>query len=211
MKKDNKYPHLHTFGVGYLEQTRDVSTEAATALMENLVNTLDLKADPMEGLEKNYERAEWAAEAVNKFIKRTGTDPECAIGDLICNLMHLCDRLGIDIEKTLRSATANYREEAPKTGSSDSVGSLLASNTLPCTGFQVTEIDIMQVLDEHNLLIVNKRKQSSEESACELILEIDHQRIQKAALNSGNDLDTQTAGAQDEIKKILVEKGVLEF
>ena len=44
-----------------------------------------------------------------------------------------------------------------------------------------------------------------------MVDEIDHDRVEEVALNSGCDLDEQTTGANDEIKNILVELGVLEF
>lgn len=49
-----------------------------------------LPPDP-EG--KNEERAAWALHAVKAFQDATGRGDETAIGDLLCNLMHLCDRM----------------------------------------------------------------------------------------------------------------------
>ncbi len=80
-----------------------------------------------------------------------------------------------------------------------------------CTAFQVTEEDIENVLQQYSLRVTDTQGKSFETMAAELIDEIDHGRIEKAALKSGTELDVQTQGAFDEIKQILVELGVLEF
>lgn len=82
---------------------------------------------------------------------------------------------------------------------------------MACTAFQITEEDIENVLRGYALRVTNTQGKSFETMASELINEIDHARVEKAALNSGCDLDVQTIGAYDEIKQILVEIGVLEF
>ena len=78
------------------------------------------------------------------------------------------------------------------------------------TAFQISEEDIENVLHEYWARVSNSRGQSFEQMASELFNEIDHGRVEKAALDSGIDLDVQTNGALKEIKAILVEKGVLE-
>ena len=70
-----------------------------------------LKADPIEGLSKNHDRAEWAAEAIHAFIARTGADAESAVQDVLTNLRHLCDRSGLDFEQELDCANRMYRQE----------------------------------------------------------------------------------------------------
>lgn len=70
-----------------------------------------LKADPVEGLSKNHDRAEWAAEAIHAFIARTGADVESAVQDVLTNLRHLCDRSGLDFEQELDCANRMYRQE----------------------------------------------------------------------------------------------------
>ena len=69
-----------------------------------------LPADP-EG--QNDDRAEWAEHAVIEFIGQTGVDEvHSAIGDLLANLMHLCDRLKhIEFDEMLRMARCHYEEE----------------------------------------------------------------------------------------------------
>jgi hypothetical protein len=64
----------------------------------------------------NDERADWARDALETFQERTGTDDCDAIGDLIADLAHLCDREGerfgwsvrAKIERGLRA----YEQEA---------------------------------------------------------------------------------------------------
>lgn len=82
---------------------------------------------------------------------------------------------------------------------------------MTCTAFQITEEDIENVLHDYSLRVTDTRGKSFEKMAAELIDEINCARVEKAALDSGCDLDEQTQGAYDEIKKILVEMGVLEF
>ena len=82
---------------------------------------------------------------------------------------------------------------------------------MACMAYQVTVDDIENVLHDYSLRVTDTQGKSFETMAAELIDEIDHDRIEKAALKSGCDLDEQTTGANDEIKKILVELGVLEF
>lgn len=82
---------------------------------------------------------------------------------------------------------------------------------MTCTAFQITEIDIENVLRNYSLRVADTQGKSFETMAAELIDEIDCERVEKAALKAGCDLDEQTQGAHDEIKKILVELGILEF
>lgn len=67
----------------------------------------------------NNERAEWARFALDAFMQRTGTDPQDSISDLLCDLMHFCDRTRFeddpDVPPTfaeeLERAQRNYRGE----------------------------------------------------------------------------------------------------
>ena len=52
----------------------------------------------------NADRAEWAAAALRHFQCTTGTDYEDALGDLLCDLMHWCDRNNFDFELASTSA-----------------------------------------------------------------------------------------------------------
>ena len=80
----------------------------------------------------------------------------------------------------------------------------------PCTAFQVTEDDIENVLRECWPYVGNTQGKTFEAMAEELLGQIDPARVEKAALDSGTNLEEQTAGAIDEIKKILVEQGILD-
>ncbi len=82
---------------------------------------------------------------------------------------------------------------------------------MACTAFQVTEEDVENVLQNYSLRVTDTNGKSFASMAAELICEIDEVRVEKVALKAGCELGEQTQGAHDEIKKILVEKGVLEF
>jgi hypothetical protein len=63
----------------------------------------------------NTNRAGWALEAINAFRRETGTDDCDALGDLLANLMHLCDAKsgqdGWDFDAMLERARSHYQEE----------------------------------------------------------------------------------------------------
>lgn len=79
------------------------------------------------------------------------------------------------------------------------------------TAFGVSEEDVEAVLQAYSMRVTNTRGKSFEAMAEELIDEIDHARVEKAALRAGCDLEDQIKAAFDEIKAILVEQGILEF
>jgi hypothetical protein len=61
----------------------------------------------------NDDRAEWADRAIESFRVATGTDREEALSDLLCDLMHLCDRdshLG-NFDTQLERARMHYDAE----------------------------------------------------------------------------------------------------
>jgi hypothetical protein len=64
--------------------------------------------DP-EGM--NDRRAYWAGEALKTFRHITGTDHECCVADLICDLQHWCDRNDVDFNNEVRLAASHYRYE----------------------------------------------------------------------------------------------------
>jgi hypothetical protein len=80
-----------------------------------------------------------------------------------------------------------------------------------CTAYQVSDEDIENVMQSYSLRVTDTQGKSFETMAAELINTIDCTRVEKAALRAGNDLDDQTQAANEEIKKILVELGVLDF
>lgn len=79
------------------------------------------------------------------------------------------------------------------------------------TAFEVTESDIENVLFDHALRVTNTNGLSFEHMASDLILDLDHDNIEAAALGAGDDLGDQTSAALVEIKRQLVELGVIEF
>jgi hypothetical protein len=67
----------------------------------------------------NERRAEWAQCAIDAFIETTGTDPEDALSDLLCDIMHWCDIAenespGFDAE--LDRAKGHYEYEVVEDG-----------------------------------------------------------------------------------------------
>lgn len=63
---------------------------------------------------QNGDRAMWAENALEYFQGETGTDSEDAICDLICDLMHLCDRKPEEYgtwERGLKRGAGHYHEE----------------------------------------------------------------------------------------------------
>lgn len=77
--------------------------------------------------------------------------------------------------------------------------------------YEISADDIENVLQQYSLRVTDTQGKSFATMAAELIDEIDEARVEEAALKSGDELDAQTTGAYDEIKKILIELGVLEF
>lgn len=62
----------------------------------------------------NDKRAACAWRALEAFMEATGTDPHDAVADLLCDLMHACDRLKDEVglfEEQLERARGFYREE----------------------------------------------------------------------------------------------------
>lgn len=77
------------------------------------VADLDLPPDPER---HNDNRAAWAATALNAFADVTmmntaGEDGETILGDLLADLMHWCDRNGVDFNDMLERARDHYEEE----------------------------------------------------------------------------------------------------
>jgi hypothetical protein len=75
-----------------------------------------LPADPEE---MNNDRAQWAAEAIYAFQRVTGTEDQDALGDLLCDLMHWCDRNGCEFEAALSRARMHYEAETTPDSISD--------------------------------------------------------------------------------------------
>jgi hypothetical protein len=76
---------------------------------------------PLDPDNQNHDRAEWARAGVEAMadqtgVLRAGDGMEEAIHDLLGNLMHLCDREGIDFNNVLIDARECYAEETDGTG-----------------------------------------------------------------------------------------------
>ncbi len=77
--------------------------------------------------------------------------------------------------------------------------------------FEITPDDVESVLQAYSLRVANTGGRAFSDLAEELFDEMDHERIQDAALAGSTDLDGQTQAAFDEIKNSLVELGVIDF
>lgn len=67
--------------------------------------------DAQDCADDNALRAEFAAVGVKAFAKRTGVldeEPETAISDLLGDLMHLCDALGLNFDGLVESGRQHY-------------------------------------------------------------------------------------------------------
>jgi hypothetical protein len=66
---------------------------------------------PPDPEKTNTSRAKWAGAALRHFQSITGSDHEDALGDLLCDLMHWCDRNNYDFDLALTRAQGNYEAE----------------------------------------------------------------------------------------------------
>ncbi len=66
----------------------------------------------------NDDRSAWAGTALAKFMQVTGTDEEDALGDLLADLIHWCDRNNYDFEAALIRARGHYDAETRGEGPS---------------------------------------------------------------------------------------------
>ena len=72
--------------------------------MESVLTTSTVKSDC----------ADWANAALSRHIEITNNhseDPQIQISDLLADLMHLADRLGVSFGEALNRALANYEVE----------------------------------------------------------------------------------------------------
>ncbi|HEY5211714.1 MAG TPA: hypothetical protein VIJ38_01685 [Acidobacteriaceae bacterium] len=79
----------------------------------------------------NEQRAMWADSAIEKFKEETGQvhsgdANEEVLADLICDLIHWADHIGVDFEAAFETATMNYeaeeKEELDEQGTEDGPG-----------------------------------------------------------------------------------------
>jgi hypothetical protein len=66
---------------------------------------------PPDPEKMNGKRAEWAACCIRHFQCQTGSDWDDATSDLLCDLMHFCDREGFDFEHEISRARMHYEAE----------------------------------------------------------------------------------------------------
>jgi hypothetical protein len=59
----------------------------------------------------NRKRAKWAESALSQFQSLTGSDDDTALLDLLCDLMHWCDRRALTFNDELDRARAHYDAE----------------------------------------------------------------------------------------------------
>lgn len=69
----------------------------------------------------NYERASWALSSLNTFTRMTMSSSAdqalkvegapVVIGDLLADILHLCDQRGYDFEACLESGRSHFSEE----------------------------------------------------------------------------------------------------
>lgn len=95
-----------------------------------------LPPDP-EGMNDN--RAAWAAAALRHFQCMSGADDEDAPGDLLCDLIHWCDRHNFDFDAALDRARGHYEEETRADPIEALERAILALNTAP--RFRVPSLD----------------------------------------------------------------------
>ncbi len=88
------------------DQSREKMTLPATGSLAG-------KFDP-DG--QNEQRASWALQTIHLFQRATGTDDEDALADLLCDLMHWCDRNGESFRLELGRAVMHYEAETSEEG-----------------------------------------------------------------------------------------------
>ena len=67
--------------------------------------------NPIDVDGNNEDRARWAKAALKAFMDQTGVDYKDALGDLLCDLMHLSDREPFDFQAALDRARGHYAAE----------------------------------------------------------------------------------------------------
>lgn len=66
---------------------------------------------PPDPDELNDDRAVWAEVALAAFATETGCDQADALPDLLCDLLHWCDRTGVSFAAELERARLHYAAE----------------------------------------------------------------------------------------------------
>lgn len=85
--------------------------------MDNLPRSKITNEKTFDPDEMNERRAEFARSAINQFMIMTGTDWSDSLSDLICDLMHLCDRdKELDFESQISRGREAYLAEISEEG-----------------------------------------------------------------------------------------------
>lgn len=72
---------------------------------------------PPDGDGMNDDRAQWAENAIEAFAAETGSDRNDGTGkddafhDLLQDMIHWCDRYGVDFDEAVARAKSGYRDE----------------------------------------------------------------------------------------------------
>lgn len=75
------------------------------------------KHRPADPEQQNDDRALWAEQALIAFMQETGTEQEDSVADLLCDLMHYCDRdMRLNFEACMARARAHYAAETQRDG-----------------------------------------------------------------------------------------------
>jgi hypothetical protein len=67
----------------------------------------------MPGENHNFKGASWAHEALVTYWNATGSEHQDCLSDLLCSLMHYCDRSDLNFQDELSRAQRNYDAETP--------------------------------------------------------------------------------------------------
>lgn len=86
----------------------------------------------------NSDRAGWALTAVRAFQQATGSDDDTAIYDMLCDLHHLADEIGLDWDGLL--GMADYHYEAEVEEEREDEDDYVPPNTVP--GSLVVELEL---------------------------------------------------------------------
>lgn len=74
-----------------------------------MTETKSLPPDP-DGM--NEARAAWADGCLNTMAGASGCERgKEALGDMLCNCFHWCDRNGLDMDEMIERARSNYKAE----------------------------------------------------------------------------------------------------
>lgn len=65
----------------------------------------------LSATEENQRRSNQASIALETYAEIDGADEDCVLRDFLADLMHHCDRNGIDFEYELDIAIGHYRAE----------------------------------------------------------------------------------------------------